>query len=281
MKITKLKSPLLSVVLTTYNERKSSFLLCVNSVLKQTYRNFELIIVFEPNDFNINEIKEFTKNDERVIIIVNDQKKGFVKSLNIGVKKSLGDFIARIDSDDFCEKERFQLQIDYFLKNNDIDVIGTNINLINDSNQIVGKRYYKKTFSDIKKAFLLSTSIAHPTVIIRKKCLIKYGLYDENFIYSEDLELWLRLIKNNCKFANLDKCLVNYRVISIDEKRNSDHWKYNYRARLKHSFGIWNPLYAITTLSFALLMSLLPVKMLNILIASSLSNKLKGKKVKK
>jgi len=279
MKTKKINSPLLSVVLTTYNERKDFFVLCINSVLEQTYSNFELIIVFEPTDYNIGFIKELTKNDARVIIIISDQNRGFVKSLNIGVKQSSGNFVARIDSDDFCEKERFQLQMDYLIKNKDIDVIGTNINLINDANEVVGKRYYKQSFLDIKKAFLLSTSIAHPTVILRKKCLLMYGLYDENFIYSEDLELWLRLIKNECKFANLDKCLVNYRVRSIDENRNSAHWRYNYRARLRHSFGIWNPLSAITTISFALLMSLLPVKLLNILIASSLSNKLKGKKV--
>ena len=279
MKTKKINSPLLSVVLTTYNERKDFFVLCINSVLEQTYSNFELIIVFEPTDYNIGFIKELTKNDARVIIIISDQNRGFVKSLNIGVKQSSGNFVARIDSDDFCEKERFQLQMDYLIKNKDIDVIGTNINLINDANEVVGKRYYKQSFLDIKKAFLLSTSIAHPTVILRKKCLLMYGLYDENFIYSEDLELWLRLIRNECKFANLDKCLVNYRVRSIDENRNSAHWRYNYRARLRHSFGIWNPLSAITTISFALLMSLLPVKLLNILIASSLSNKLKGKKV--
>jgi glycosyltransferase involved in cell wall biosynthesis len=271
-------NPTISVVMTTYNEDKNYFFLCLDSILNQTYKDFEFIIVFEPTDSNIDLVREYTANDERVKIFRNENKQGFVKSLNIALSHAKGNYIARIDSDDYCETTRFEKQIEYLKLNDTIDVLGTNLTLVDKDNNVILKRKYKLAHKDIRKSFLFTTGVAHPSIMIKRDVLNKFGNYNEEFPCSEDLELWLRLIRNKCVFANIDEHLVNYRVLDRGESRNQRHWKYNFKARFKHVPYLWNPVLAgISILAFKTF-SMLSDDVRANLAGSKLLSGLKGKK---
>ncbi|MFK7832210.1 MAG: glycosyltransferase [Winogradskyella sp.] len=271
-------SPVISVIMTTYNEDKDNFIKCIDSVLNQTYKAFELILVFEPGDVNLEFITTHTSKDDRVKIIANKEKMGFVKSLNIGISYATGKYMARIDSDDFCELSRFEKQVKYLEAHPNIDVLGTNLTLIDKYNNVISKRKYKTDHKGIKKSFLFTTGVAHPSIMLRMEVLQKFGAYNEEFTCSEDLELWLRLIRNKCLFANIDEHLVNYRVLDIEESRNELHWKFNFKARFKHVPYLWNPIYASVSIMAFKVFSMLSVQTRSQLAGSKLLSGLKGKK---
>lgn len=271
-------SPTISVIMTTYNEKRNNFIQCVDSVLNQTYKDFEFIIVFEPEDKNIDFIKEYTAQDRRVKLIFNENKLGFVKSLNVAISKASGKYMARIDSDDFCELTRFEKQTNFLESHLGVDVLGTNLTLIDKDNNVISKRKYKTSHKEIRKSFLFTTGVAHPSIMLKMELLKKFGGYNEDFAFSEDLELWLRLIRSKCVFANIDEHLVNYRVLDIDESRNELHWKYNYKARFKHVPHLWNPIYASVSIAAFKVFSMLSVHTRSQLAGSKLLSGLKGKK---
>lgn len=271
-------SPAISVIMTTYNEDRNNFILCIDNVLNQTYKDFEFIIVFEPADTNLDFIKTYTAEDTRVKVIVNDEKRGFVKSLNVGLSYASGKYMARIDSDDYCEISRFEKQVTYLETHQDIDVLGTNLTLIDKDSNVISKRQYKTSHKEIKKSFLFTTGVAHPSIMLKMELLKEFGSYNEEFECSEDLELWLRLIRNNRVFANIDEYLVNYRVLDIEEARNELHWKYNFKARFKHVPSIWNPVLASISILAFKVFSMLSVKMRSNLAGNKLLSGLKGKK---
>lgn len=271
------KDVLISVILTTYNENERFLIQCVNSILRQTFKKLELIIVVEPGEINYEFLQKKAKLDSRIIIIKNKRKLGFVKSLNVALSNCKGKYIARIDSDDFCELDRFQKQIEYFSQNEKIDVLGTDLNLINKSSCVIGSRHYQSKHNDIKKSFVFTSSIAHPSVMIRKKCFDLHGKYNENFIFSEDLELWLRFLSKGCVFHNLNTKLVNYRVADINENRFKNHWKYNLMARKKYSFKLWNPILGSLSITSAFILSHLPLFMIALINSTRLADLLKGK----
>ena len=159
----------ISVILTTYNEKKKYLLQSLDSVLKQTFKNFELIIVFEPNDSNYQLVKKIALIDHRIFIIRNKIKLGFVKSLNVALSQSKGNYIARIDSDDYCEWDRFEKQISYLIEHPYIDVLGTDLNIVDQDNKLIALRQYKSNNKEIKKSFLFTTGVAHPLSYNKKK----------------------------------------------------------------------------------------------------------------
>lgn len=267
-----------SVILTTYNEKETFLLQSLNSILEQTFEDFELIIVLEPEDCNYQLLKNYASIDNRIIIHRNKTKLGFVKSLNIAIVKSRGKYIARIDSDDFCDPDRFQNQVNYFLKHPETDVIGTDLNIVDKSNKIIAFREYKSNHKGIKKSFVFTAGIAHPSVMVKKKCFDLYGHYNENFTFSEDLELWLRFLSKGCIFHNLSLKLLNYRVSEINENRNKTHWEFNLLARKMHAFSLWNKPTGLTSIMFAFFLAKIPLTIMSLVTATKVSNFLKGKK---
>ena len=269
----------ISVIFTTFNEKEDYLIKSINSILQQSFENFELIIVVEPNDKNIELLQKISSIDQRILLIINQTKQGFVKSLNIGLKYASGEYIARMDSDDFCDLSRFQKQIDFFGQNQDIDVLGSDIELVDRNDKIVGYRQYQNLHSKIVHKFLFSNAMAHPTVMMKKKCLDEFGYYNEQFNFSEDLEMWLRFITNGCKFANLQEPLVHYRVSSLAEERPIGNWQFNFKARVFYSMKIWNPIYAVISILMFYGIQKIPQRLLASLLRLKLINKIKGKNI--
>lgn len=230
----------LSVIMTTYNENLNFLKNCINSVLRQTFNNFDFIIVVEPDETNMNFLESVASMDKRVTILKNKTKLGISGSRNRAIQESSGEYIAIIDGDDYCDLSRFEKQLKFLENNPGISVVGSNMYLIDEDNNIIGQRRYPETYKDIKRSFLVTMSIANPTVIMRRKDIEEVGFFNNSFTKAEDFELWLRFLAKEKKMHNLQENLLYYRIqAKHSEKRSTIHWKNNYAARKKYSKFIW------------------------------------------
>lgn len=179
----------------------------IESILNQTFKDFEFLIV---NDGSTDSSKEiiFSYNDPRIVYVENETNIGLTKSLNKGLKLAKGEYIARMDADDISLPERLEEQVEFMDQHPDIGICGARLRLIGG-----GRNWKMPSESDlIKASMIFFNPLFHPTVIIRKKILDDNNLkYDESFRYAQDYELWSR-IKNFTDFHNIQKSLVLYRI---------------------------------------------------------------------
>lgn len=232
--------PLVSVVMPAYNcERTLS--LAIDSVLNQTYSNFELIIINDGStDNTVNIIKSYS--DYRIILINNQENQTIVPSLNAGLKKSKGKYIIRMDSDDICVKTRFEKQVSFMEKNIDIGICGSCATKINKQGTKIGNMIYDKEDHIIKFKMLHQCHLLHPSIIIRKEVLSKNKIvYDTKHIKSEDYDLFVRLI-DYTNFSNIQEPLLFYRETetSINREKTSslDSFYNEIKLRLFQKIGI-------------------------------------------
>lgn len=202
---------MISVVMSVYNEE---YYLeeALNSILLQSYKEFELIIVNDGStDDTISIIEKYKLKDSRIKSF-NINKSGLPKALNYGVSKAKYDLIARMDADDICQPNRFYKQIDFLKKNPEIDILGTNAFLIDKKSNIIGETSIPLTDYDIKKRMKYSSPFVHPSIIIRRKAFELLGGYNEKLLLAQDFDLWQRALDLDFKFANLSEQLLRYRV---------------------------------------------------------------------
>lgn len=183
----------------------------IQSILSQTYTKFEFIIINDGStDRSEQIIKSFQKQDERITLI-NQKNQGITNSLNTGIRISKGKYIARMDADDICHPDRFNMQLKWLQKNKDIDIVGSQVELIDENGNLI-KPLNQLPIDDflIKWELIFGTPLIHPSLMIRKSIFEKYGMYDENFSYAQDLAMW-RKIAIYSKFANLPNRLMKIR----------------------------------------------------------------------
>ena len=180
----------------------------INSILIQTYIDFEFIIVDDCSTDGTLEIIGKIE-DPRIILLSKETNTGYTKSLNLGLNMARGEYIARMDGDDISLPERFNRQV-YFMDNNpDVAVCGTWFEYIGEGNQLMP---FPLTHDAIKILLLEQNPIGHPTAMIRKSILDKNWLrYDETMEPSEDYDLWIRLSAYG-QLANIGERLLMYRI---------------------------------------------------------------------
>jgi len=182
----------------------------VKSILNQTYKNFEFIIV---DDASRDKTWQFLKSlkDKRVKLIQNKKNLGLAASLNIAIRLAQGDFIARMDADDISLSNRFEEQIKYLTKHQEIDLCGTWVTLIDDTGKIVGSKTRPTTNRQIKRTLSIYPCIIHPTFMGKRDFFVKSGGYRSEFDFTEEYDLLMRARKN-FKMANLNKKLLMWRL---------------------------------------------------------------------
>lgn len=199
--------PLVSVIMSTLNTKKEYLEEAISSVLNQTYRNIEFIIIVDGgNDEKI--ISNFS--DSRIKIIKHQKTLGLTKSLNEAISFSRGKYIARMDSDDVSLVDRIKSQVEFMEKNKDIDITAMFYKRIGKDNKTIREIFNKP--DELKCKLLFTNVIAHPSVMIKKSFLIEKSIqYNEAYTYSQDFELWTRC----CKIGNIciiPKIGLKYRV---------------------------------------------------------------------
>jgi len=204
--------PKVSVIMTVYNEeeyvRES-----VTSVLNQTYKDFELVVVNDGSTDRTQEILENEFNDRRVKVF-SQENKGRIRALNRAIELSMGEYIAILDADDYCLPERLKKQVRFLDRNPDVAVVGTayyRYDEIRGENWI---RRYPTEDEKIRKEMSKYIPLCNSSVMIRKACLEEVGYYSEELDALqgiEDMELWIRIAKK-FKLANLDEPLVSRKI---------------------------------------------------------------------
>jgi glycosyltransferase involved in cell wall biosynthesis len=205
--------PKVSVIIPTKN-RADYLSSAIQSVLDQTFGDFEIIVVDGASTDNTREVID-KFDDQRIRYIREKKDKGASASRNIGIKHSRGRFIAFLDDDDRWMPSKLEKQLDLFNKNPDVGLVYTGLWRFNDSGKTMGRaRNLPSVRGNIyRKLFRANYVGGCSTVLVRRECLEKVGLFDENLPAAEDIDLWIRLAKHY-KFDYLKEALVLYRVHS-------------------------------------------------------------------
>lgn len=181
----------------------------VESILNQTFEDWELVIVEDPSQRSAAEIlKDYP--DPRIRHFVNTKRTSLVAQLNRALYEAHAQLVARQDADDISEPERLLKQFSFMETNPDIAVLGTQLTVIDSNGKVLGYRRYPCEHNQIVQAMFQYNPIGHPSVMFRKQSVMQVGGYYEHD--AEDYELWSRMVKQGFKFANLPEALLRYRV---------------------------------------------------------------------
>ncbi len=217
-------NPKVSVLMTVYNGEE--FIKeAVDSILNQTFKDFEFLIIDNKStDATVDIIKQY--KDEHINLVVNEENIGQANALNKGLKLAKGEYIARLDADDISCPERLSKQVEFMEKNLDIGICGSWIETIGyDSGHI---RKLPISPEEISVFLLFNNVIAHPSVMIRNNILRKNNLiYRSEFSPAEDYDLWERM-SHITKIANIPQVLLKYRLPSKKVRESRDARKGNY-----------------------------------------------------
>lgn len=198
-------TPKISVLMPTYNAEKY-IKEAIDSILAQTFKDFEFIIVNDGSTDNTAKIvKDYT--DPRIGFIDNPENQGLVAVLNQGLDLCRGKYVARMDSDDISHPTRFEAQVNFMDKNKKVGVLGTWFHIFGGGIDRIEEKPICANLADMVQ----TSPVGHPTAMFRKSVFNKYGLrYDPKYKHAEDYELWQRVIKYT-RIGNLQEVLLDYR----------------------------------------------------------------------
>ena len=199
---------LVSVIMPAYNAEKY-IAQAIESVLGQTFDDFEFIII---NDCSRDRTEEIilSYNDPRIVYLKNEENLGVAATLNKGLAAAKGEYIARMDADDISLPERLAKQVAYLDANEEIAVLGTNVESFNELGTI-STGWSALNPEQMKVDLLFACGLAHPSVMMRAEVIRELGGYDVEFNGLEDYELWCRVLENH-KITTLPDILLRYRI---------------------------------------------------------------------
>lgn len=240
------KKPLISVIMAVWNDRPEFVCQSVESVLRQTYGRFELLIMDDSSREDTKAAVDRYRKDSRVRIYRPEKRLGFVPSLNRGLDIARGDYIARMDADDVARPGRFEKQVKYLISHPQTDILGGQIRIINEKSQITGSRFYPLGGLQLAVFFCVRTPVAHPAVMFRKSIADAGYRYDESLKKAEDIDFWLRLYRDGYKIENLADVILDFRTeAGFMEKRvmNKEQEHYVLKIRRRY-FSMRKPLFS-------------------------------------
>lgn len=204
-----IKSPLVSVVMAAYNAEKY-IASAIESILRQTYQNWELIIL---NDGSGDKTRDVVQafHDSRILFFENDRNRGLVYTRNRMLELSRGDYIAVLDSDDIAYPDRLEKEVRFLNNHPAYGLVGSSIEMIDANGKLTGETWDLPAKSkDIPTMLFFHNNFAHSTVMYRRSVL-PTPAYREGFAPAEDYDLWVRL-SQICCVHNFKEPLVAYRV---------------------------------------------------------------------
>lgn len=204
--------PLVSVIMPVHNA--AAYLAqAIDSVLAQTFGDFELLVLNDGSTDNSNEVIQ-RYSDKRLRVIQNEKNIGLTATLNKAVRLCRGEYIARMDADDICMPQRFEKQVNYLEQHADVSVLACRAQVINADGEITGEWSDDAdhlTESEIRGYLPFSNCIVHPSVMMRAEIAKKYE-YKAYQKGAEDWDLWLRLLAAGRRIHKLNEPLLHYRV---------------------------------------------------------------------
>lgn len=251
-------NPLVSIVMATYNDGPEKIKEAIESILNQSYAEWELLVLDDSTDEATRQVIDSYADHKKISVVRERGRMGFVYALNKGLELAEGKYIARMDGDDISFPERLEIEVAYLEKNSDVAVVGGQVNIINGNGDIVSKRRYPVGWRKILIFMAFRSPLAHPAVMFRKK-LVNEGLkYNTCLGKAEDIDFWLKIVNAGYKIGNVPETLLNYRVDGpITEKRGSLQWENNLKVR-KENFSFRHLVVSVVSVLIAWIYTIVP-----------------------
>jgi glycosyltransferase involved in cell wall biosynthesis len=235
-----------SVLMSVYYKEDPRYLkTSINSMLDQTLKPDQIIIVKDGKlTIELDEvINEFLLAHPILFTIVTLEKNiGLGLALNKGLNVCRNELVARMDSDDISLNNRCELQVDEFMKNNDLTIVGTMTNEFYDEpNNIVSSRIVPTEHSEILKFSRRRSPFNHPTVMYKKHAVLKCGGYHD-IRRKEDIDLFVRMLNSGCVSMNINKALLLFRS-NVDNFERRKSWE-NCTSYIAVVYGFWKKGYS-------------------------------------
>ena len=245
----------IAVIMSIYrNDRVDFVKLAVESILNQTYKDFDYYIQYDgPVDAEVDAYLSGLK-DERVRIQRRVENKGLAQSLNdlLNIVMPMGyEYIARMDADDISEVNRFEKQLDYFKSHPELDCLGTWAIEITSSGDEFFKKQMPESHEGCLELFRVRDCMIHPTVMFRRSYIDKAGKYDLDTFFGEDTMMWAQGFAAGCKMGNVPEYLFRFRLDDnfFDRRRGWKYakgiWQLRRRVNKMLGFGVKEDAYAI------------------------------------
>ena len=217
-------APRVSIAMAVYNGGR--FLReAVGSVLAQTYRDFEFIIVDDGSTDSTPEILA-SYADSRMVVIRNRENIGLTRSLNVCLARATGEYVARMDADDICHPHRLERQVSYLTRHMQVGLVGSWVERIDDQGRSGGVRRLPTGATNLRWRLLFGNPVAHPAVMFRRRLVGELGGYNEELRYAQDHEMWVRFSFMALP-ANIPRPLLKLRrhSASISASHKEQQWR--------------------------------------------------------
>ena len=236
-------NPLVSVLVATYNSQ--DFIKeTLDSLLKQTYKNIEIVVCDDASSDNtLSIVKRYLEKDKRIRIIENEKNLGISLNMNNGIRQCRGEYIAILDADDWAYPYRIEEQVKIMETDRDIVLCSGYMHICDEDLEIQTLREYPLEDKDIRKAIVRYNPISHPASMWRRSAMLKTSLYNERFPINRDYDLLVRISEFG-KYKNIPKPLIKYRVRKESEtgKRVRQTQWYAFYIQMKAHFEYGFPL---------------------------------------
>ena len=224
----------ITVLMSVYNGERY-LREAIESILNQTYKDFEFVIYDDSSTDNTPEIIE-SYSDSRIVYRRNSVNQGLTRNLADGVSRSAADYIARMDADDIAYPERLERQLEWMEHHPEVTVLGSPVTFFKDTLGDLGIAKQPLDDVTIKAMLFISFTLMHPSIMIRREELVKQGLnYNPEYRCSQDHALYLDCIRKGLKFANTEEPLLHMRAHggSISRARHDLQQECSQHARLR------------------------------------------------
>lgn len=207
----KIMNPKVSIITTVYNCEKY-ISKSIESILNQTYENFEFIILNDgSNDGTGDIISKYSSEDSRIKLISSESNIGRVSSLNKSIETSKGKYIALQDADDISKPDRIEKQLNFLEDNPEYVLVGSDVSVIDKSGKTISRPVRPVHNNELQFSLLFRCTFANPSIMFRKRILSENGIdYEKEYEHAEDYRIISKISKHG-KIHNLNEVLINYR----------------------------------------------------------------------
>lgn len=222
--------PLVTVFISCYN-RQNFIRESLESVLEQSYKNLEILIIDDcSTDNTLKIIEEY--HDSRIIILKNNSNMGIPYTRNKGLQNATGKYLAILDSDDVCMKDRIEKQVNYLEKNQDVAAVGGQVETFGLNKKSFICRYYN-TYEELKSQLIFNVPLCNSSAMVRKSIIENYNIkYNNAYYICQDYDFWYQLMKVG-KITTIPDVLVKYRVSDNNISKISQESQEKLRKRVK------------------------------------------------
>ncbi len=233
--------PLVSVVIPSYNTKEHTRI-AVESIIHQTYKNWELIVCDDgSNDDSLQMLSDIAERNDKIKVYKNEKNLGNPQTRNklFSLVSEHAKYIAILDSDDSAEASRLEKQVNFLETNPKVDLLGSAVTIIDEYGKEQGVRKYPQSHQEIAKNIMVFDPFAQPAIMIRKSALEIVGVYDEQLARCQDYDLFIRFVKAGLQTANLAEPLTKFRIHSNQGKYQNIGcaFKYSFIVRNRHLFS--------------------------------------------